>query len=75
MMSLRQQLYIFTVFKDHPNIFKTVNETQDVTERCAAVWRGLEINKQERREGTELKPKVTTKYLKAEFLVTDMRDQ
>ena len=42
MMGLRNKLMIFSILKDEPNIFKTVNEIKDLASHCSTFWQGVD---------------------------------
>ncbi len=58
MMGLRNKLMIYSALKDQTNMFKTVNEIQDLTHHCSAFWQGIEGYDNETPSAKELKPQI-----------------
>ena len=72
MVGLRRKLHIYGLLKDEPNMFKTVNEIQEVTGRCAAISKEIDGYDNKSSEGQ------ASDFVKSQsdaFLMTDVRNQ
>ena len=72
MVGLRQKLQIYTALKDHPNMYKTMSEIQEVTRRCAAICDGIDGH-DSKNSKTDVSNSMTSPSGKC--LGTDVKDQ